>query len=171
MAIAAAHCLDEDEEEMIAALRELVEDGADDTRGLGEDLRALRSKAAALEDAGALTPESWDWAENVERVARRAAETMAEQEGDIVQRALPLLSRRPGEEAFVAALRRQAATAGAREKDLRRRSTSCTPPRRGSWATSPARRTRRWSRATSRRPTIWPWPPWWRTRPCGWRRG
>ncbi|RLN29572.1 hypothetical protein C2845_PM05G01970 [Panicum miliaceum] len=123
MAIAAAY-FHEDDEEMIAALRELVEDGADDTRGLGEDLRALRAKAAALEDTDALTPESWDWAENVERVARRAAETMAEEAHDIVQRALPLLSRRPGEEAFMAALRRQAATASAlradAEEDLRR---------------------------------------------------
>ncbi|PUZ67885.1 hypothetical protein GQ55_3G470300 [Panicum hallii var. hallii] len=116
MAIAAAHCLTEDEEEMIAALRELVEDGADDVRGLGEDLRALRSRAAALEAAEALTPESWDWAENIERVARRAAETMAEQADDIVQRALPPLSRRPGKEAEEVA----AATRRARERDLRR---------------------------------------------------
>jgi hypothetical protein len=101
---------------MLADLRELVED--DDDQGLAEDFRALRSKAAPLENAGALSPESWDWVENGELIALRIAGMLAREAAD-VQRALSLLSRRPGpeDEAFVAALRRQAVSTAARRAD------------------------------------------------------
>ncbi|KAK8458599.1 hypothetical protein SEVIR_3G403666v4 [Setaria viridis] len=113
--IPAAQCL-YDEEEMLANLRDLVEN--DDNQGLSDDFRALRSKAALLEDAEYLNPESWDWVESAEPMALQAAEMLAREAADI-QRALSLLSRRPGpeDEAFVAALRRQAVTTAAQRAD------------------------------------------------------
>ncbi|RCV19469.1 hypothetical protein SETIT_3G387200v2 [Setaria italica] len=114
--IPTAQCLYDDDEEMLAALRELVED--DDDQGLAEDFRALRSVAVPLENASALSPEFWDWVDSVELIALRAAEILAREAADI-QRALSLLSRRPGpeDEAFVAALRRQAVSTAARRAD------------------------------------------------------
>jgi hypothetical protein len=109
----AAPAINEADERMIMALRELVEDDEDDgDQGLEGDLRDLRSMAAALEGAESLTSQSWNWVEGVERIARRAAGTLARMAADI-QRGLSLVARRPGEEAFAAALRRQAASTGA----------------------------------------------------------
>ncbi|RLN38798.1 hypothetical protein C2845_PM01G42370 [Panicum miliaceum] len=109
----AAPAIDEADERMIMALRELVEDDEDDGgQGLVGDLRDLRSIAAALEGAESLTSQSWNWVENVERIARRAAGSLASEAADI-QRGLSLVARRPGEEAFAAVLRRQAASTGA----------------------------------------------------------
>ena len=109
----AAPAINEADERMIMALRELVEDDEDDgDQGLEGDLRDLRSMAAALERAESLTSQSWNWVEGVERIARRAAGTLARMAADI-QRGLSLVARRPGEEAFAAVLRRQAASTGA----------------------------------------------------------
>ncbi|KAF8692131.1 hypothetical protein HU200_039736 [Digitaria exilis] len=107
----AAPAIDEaDEEWMIMALRELVEDDGD--QGLEGDLRGMRSMAASLEGAASLTPQSWSWVEHAESMATEAAGILAREAADI-QRGLSLVSRRPGEEAFAAALRRQAAVTGA----------------------------------------------------------
>ncbi|KAL6905385.1 hypothetical protein ACP4OV_002986 [Aristida adscensionis] len=110
-AIPPACCLDE------AELRSLVDDDCKDVdQGLEEDLRVVRSMAAELQGDEDIPSESWDWAEAMEPVLRGAAVTMAEQEQSI-RRGGAALSRTPGEEAFVEALRRQAAFAGARRAD------------------------------------------------------
>ncbi|KAG2576481.1 hypothetical protein PVAP13_6NG026483, partial [Panicum virgatum] len=112
----AAPAINEADEQMIMALRELVEDDKDDgDQGLEGDLRDLRSMAAALEGAESLTSQSWNWVEGVERIARRAAGTLARMAADI-QRGLSLVARRPGEEAEWLAT----ATRRLRERELRR---------------------------------------------------
>ncbi|CAO2177862.1 unnamed protein product [Urochloa humidicola] len=129
--ITPAECSIDDDEEMIMALWELVNDpGADDVdQGLAADLIALRSRVAALllqqlqDTAAPLSPESWHWIDGVVLTARGAAERMEAQEADI-ERALWLLSRWPDAadfddkaEAFLAALRRQAEYTAARLAD------------------------------------------------------
>jgi len=106
---ASCSCLDVDEEKL-TELRELLQDGAAEVDvGLEEGFRALRCRAAALQHEERLSSESWDWAENIEDLARRAAETMRE-EGDDIRRAVSALSslRRPvsgkDDAAFVEAL-------------------------------------------------------------------
>jgi hypothetical protein len=115
-----AYCLDE---EKLMELRELLQDGAAGVDvGLEEGLSALRCQAAALQHAERLSSESWDWAEKIEDLARRAAETMRE-EGDDIRQAVSVLSlRRPGpgeydDAAFVEALRKQATLSDARRAD------------------------------------------------------
>ncbi|CAD6269285.1 unnamed protein product [Miscanthus lutarioriparius] len=117
MAIAAAHCLYDEEEQMqIMSLLTnenllVVENDADsdDDAGLEEDFKALWARVAALQDEDdVLPPESWDWAEGVEVVARWAAERMAQEE-EAIHRALS--SHRLGEEE--AALRAEATRGGA----------------------------------------------------------
>ncbi|CAN6335005.1 unnamed protein product [Urochloa humidicola] len=113
--------VDEADEEMIMSLWELVYDGGDvDNQNLEAYLLNLRSTAVALLlDTAPLSPESWRWAEGAELAARGAAETLAEEAADI-HRALSLLSRLPVQEeaeAFLAALRRQAAGTAARCAD------------------------------------------------------
>lgn len=119
----AAYCLDE---EKLMELRELLQDGAAEVdAGLEEGFRALRRQAAALQHAERLSSESWDWAENIEDLARRAAETMRE-EGDDIRRAVSALSssslRPAGVDeddagAFVEALREKAVLSDARRAD------------------------------------------------------
>ncbi|CAN6352362.1 unnamed protein product [Urochloa humidicola] len=119
-----AEIISPDDEEMIMSLWDLVYDGGDTNQALAADLLTLGSMAAALLlDAAPLSPESWRWAESAGLAARGAAETMAKEAADI-QRALSLLSRLPvptdfeeEAEAFLAALRRQAADTAARRAD------------------------------------------------------
>ncbi|CAN6338951.1 unnamed protein product [Urochloa humidicola] len=119
-----AEIISPDEEEMIMSLWDLVYDGGDVNQALAADLLTLGSMAAALLlDAAPLSPESWRWAESAGLAARGAAVTMAEEAAGI-HRALSLLSRLPvpadfeeEAEAFLAALRRQAADAAARRAD------------------------------------------------------
>ncbi|KAL6641511.1 hypothetical protein ACP70R_019692 [Stipagrostis hirtigluma subsp. patula] len=109
-----ADCLDEEE---LRSLRSLMGDEAKAIdRGLEEDFRVLRSIAAGLQDADVLSSESWDWAEDMESVLLQSAETLGQQAVDI-RRGAAALSRSPGEEAFVEALRGHAAFSDARRAD------------------------------------------------------
>ncbi|KAK3153385.1 hypothetical protein QOZ80_2BG0171770 [Eleusine coracana subsp. coracana] len=85
-------------------------------RGLEEDLRSFLSLAAELVDVEVLSPDSVAWAEGVEGTAARVVESMGALAEEI-RRGVAVLAQRPGEEAFVEALRKQAATADARRGD------------------------------------------------------
>ncbi|CAN6338948.1 unnamed protein product [Urochloa humidicola] len=131
--ITPAQSLSDDDEEMILTLWDHIHDASADEvdQRLAADLLALRSRAAALllqqlqGTAPPLSPESWLWVDGVELTARGAAETLAGQAAEI-QRALSLLSSRlpaaaadfeEEAQAFLAALRRQAAYTAARRAD------------------------------------------------------
>lgn len=135
MAITPAYCVDEEELMSLKSLVETEGEVDDIYRDMEEDFRALLSKAAELGDGDDFSPyEELEWAESLEGAAREAAETMADQ-AEGIRRGVPVLALRPGEEAVVEALQRQAVLANARraeaeevvaaarrlqEKDLRR---------------------------------------------------
>ncbi|KAK3153379.1 hypothetical protein QOZ80_2BG0171540 [Eleusine coracana subsp. coracana] len=103
-------CPEEEEEELLLSLRSLVADDADEIDArLAEYLSALRAWAVELLKLDALSSEWWDWAEDIEAIARETAEDMAEQAEEMRRGAAALSSLRSGEEAHVVSLRKRAA--------------------------------------------------------------
>jgi hypothetical protein len=170
-------------------LRELQQDGAAEVDvGLEEGFRALRCRAAALQHAERLSSESWDWAENIEDLAWRAAETMREEAehpadrvGAVVAQAAWRTTRRSSRRCGRRPPCRTPAARRRQEKELRRVATEGEehyrlvdpdmPAFLGYVASHTDSAARGRGRATSRRLRNWPRPPRWRTRPSEWRRG
>ncbi|RLN16082.1 hypothetical protein C2845_PM02G19090 [Panicum miliaceum] len=134
MAITPPYCVDEEE---LMSLKSLLEEDDYDAaadRDIEEMMRSCLSMAAKLQDVEVLPPEAVAWVAGVEGTAAQMARTMGALAEDI-RRGVAVLALRPGEEAAVEALRKQAALADARrdggkellaatrllqEKDLRR---------------------------------------------------